>query len=64
MNIKIYVFSIFFSKHRLHKKSKPESTDEPYLGVSILKPLMGVDPHLVSNLETFFTLNYPLVWYC
>nr|CAH7765930.1 unnamed protein product [Callosobruchus chinensis] len=41
------------SKYRLHKKVKPLPSDEPYPGVSILKPLMGVDPHLVSNLETF-----------
>nr|CAI5849320.1 unnamed protein product [Callosobruchus analis] len=46
-------------KYRLHKKVKPLPSDEPYPGVSILKPLMGVDPHLVSNLETFFTMTYP-----
>ncbi|CAH2003525.1 unnamed protein product [Acanthoscelides obtectus] len=48
-----------FSKYRLHKKVKPLPSDEPYPGVSILKPLMGEDPHLVSNLETFFTMTYP-----
>lgn len=52
-----------FRKYRLHKKVPPLASDSPYPGVSILKPLMGVDPNLFSNLETFFTMVYPKVFY-
>lgn len=58
-----FIGCLFFSyrKYRLHHKSTPVEPDVPYPGVSILKPLMGVDPNLFSNLETFFTMNYPKV---
>lgn len=50
-----------YSKYKLHKKTHLQPNDVPYPSVSILKPLMGVDPNLVSNLETFFTMTYPTV---
>lgn len=53
-----------FSLHsRLHlnKKSGDKQPYSKLAGVSLLKPLKGVDPNLVSNLETFFELDYPKV---
>lgn len=50
-----------FRKYRLHRKVPKFPAEHPYPGVSVLKPLMGVDPHLLGNLETFFTLTYPKV---
>lgn len=55
----LHFVAIFYGKYKLHKKLCNLPTEIPYQAVSILKPLMGVDPNLFSNLETFFTMNYP-----
>lgn len=54
----LHLVAILRAKLRLHRKVDPYD-GIPYEGVSILKPLKGVDPNLHHNLETFFTMRYP-----
>ncbi|KAL1140206.1 hypothetical protein AAG570_000138 [Ranatra chinensis] len=56
----IHLLAIGYAKYRLHRKVQLLPNENSFPGVTILKPLMGVDPNLFSNLETFFTMNYPL----
>ncbi|GAB6031668.1 Ceramide glucosyltransferase [Chamberlinius hualienensis] len=56
----IHITALIYAKFRLHKKVNLLPRETPYPGVSVLKPLVGIDPNLFSNLETFFTMNYPL----
>lgn len=58
----VCILSWFFS-HRKYLLHKPVAQLDPenLHGVSILKPLTGVDPNLYKNLESFFTLVYPAV---
>lgn len=58
LNINILVF---FRKWLFHRKLNPSIPVEELPGVSIIKPLVGVDPHLFENLETFFNIKYPQV---
>lgn len=55
----IHLMALSYSKWKLHRAVDRSPPEQPYLGVSILKPLTGVDPNLFSNLETFFSLDYP-----
>lgn len=53
--------NFLYRKYILHRKVCVQPTEIPLPGVSVIKPLMGVDPNLFGNLETFFTMNYPVV---
>ncbi|XP_078487918.1 ceramide glucosyltransferase [Ciona intestinalis] len=54
----MHLLSIVYSKLYMNKKPADMMKAE-VKGVSILKPLKGVDPNLEDNLETFFELDYP-----
>ncbi|CAG2117675.1 unnamed protein product, partial [Medioppia subpectinata] len=55
----MHLMAIFNGKRKLYKKCEVKGgTETPLPGVSIIKPLVGIDPNLFNNLESFFTMNY------
>lgn len=56
----IHIMAFSYSKWKLHRTVDRSPPEQPYPGISIIKPLTGIDPNLLSNLETFFTLDYPM----
>ncbi|KAH3887730.1 hypothetical protein DPMN_011749 [Dreissena polymorpha] len=54
----IHTVALIYGKLKLHKNG-PAVCPEDLQGVSIIKPLVGVDSHLYYNLETFFKITYP-----
>ncbi|CAG0883730.1 unnamed protein product [Cyprideis torosa] len=63
--IVMHIVALIIANYKLNRKrgGSPPSTlvsdCPPFPPVSIIKPLVGVDSNLASNLETFFTLDYP-----
>lgn len=58
-NCFLHILAIVYGKWKLHKKLTPVTPLEELPGVTVLKPVVGVDPHLYENLETFFNMKYP-----
>jgi len=55
------IVCLLCSRLKLHRAADPLQKMDQLPGVSIVKPLMGVDPYLETNLESHFTLEYPKV---
>ncbi|XP_048257058.1 ceramide glucosyltransferase-like [Haliotis rufescens] len=53
-----HVMSLIYGKWLLHRAPQ-DLSPEDMQGVSIIKPLTGVDPNLKTNLTTFFNSSYP-----
>ncbi|XP_032821689.1 ceramide glucosyltransferase [Petromyzon marinus] len=57
----MHLVSIAFTRIHLRRQVPDKVPVSCLPGVSLLKPLKGVDPNLGDNLETFFNMDYPEV---
>lgn len=55
----IHTMAFIHGKWKLHHQHADVVLEE-MPGISILKPLVGIDPNLFENLETFFNMKYPI----
>lgn len=56
-----HLMALFYGKYKFYRTVNFQSISKESLpGVSIIKPLMGVDNNLHENLDTFFNIDYPL----
>lgn len=55
----LHFISLVYGKYKFHRESK-HIEKEKLPGISIIKPLMGVDENLLENLQTFFVMDYPI----
>ncbi|CAG7834819.1 unnamed protein product [Allacma fusca] len=53
----LHIASFFWCHWKLNKNKSKSVDPSSQLGVSIIKPLCGVDPNLKANLQTYFTLD-------
>ncbi|XP_064618504.1 ceramide glucosyltransferase-B-like isoform X2 [Lineus longissimus] len=54
-----FITSILYSRLQFYKKPNRDSLIGDAPGVSIIKPLMGLDNFLETNLESHFLISYP-----
>lgn len=56
----VHLMALIYGKWKLHRKvDVPDTENETWEGVTIIKPLYQSQEILTENLETFFKLKYP-----
>jgi len=54
-----FIMSLAYARLKLHKKTDPGILLGDLPGVTVIKPLMGIDARLEENLESHFRMKYP-----
>jgi len=58
VNFSLHLLAIIYGRWKFSQKLVAPVPEE-LPGISIIKPLVGVDPNLFDNLETYFNFKYP-----